>query len=116
MSPFAWSLVILVGILNIAFNVNGRVAATNALSWSSGIFTLQFLLFFLIGCASMFALYTLYFQEVILARAIVLMGAVSIIGGTTYGLLRGGRLDWSEYAILGTLLLLFIYRLALVGR
>lgn len=112
MTLVAWAFVVFVGLLNIAFNVNARAAADTADSWIGGICSVRFLVYFLIGCSSLFALYTLYFQGVTLSRAIVLMGTVSIIGGTLYGLWKGQRLDGVEWALLAALTALFVYRLA----
>lgn len=108
-----WVLVVTVGLLNIAFNVRARAAAAVAESWISGIFTTQFLLLFVIGCSSLLALYTLYFQGVVLSRAILLMGSVSILGGTAVGLYMGQKLEGAEWLMLATLTALFVYRLGL---
>jgi len=110
MTAMSWVFVIGVGVLNIAFNVNARLAANSADSWSGGIFSLQFLIYFAIGCSSLLALYTLYYQGITVTRAIVLMGTVSIIGGTAYGLSKGQRLDGVEWLLLGALTALFAYR------
>jgi hypothetical protein len=111
MTVLSWAFVIVIGVLNIAFNVNARLAAGAADTWGAGIFTLQFLIYFIIGCTSLLALYTLYYHGITLTRAIVLMGSVSIIGGTAYGLFKGQRLDGVEWLLLGVLTILFGYRL-----
>jgi hypothetical protein len=111
MTMISWAFVIAVGVLNIAFNVNARLAADAADTWTAGILTLRFLIYFFIGSTSLFALYTLYYQGITLTRAIVLMGTVSIIGGTAYGLSKGQRLDGVEWLLLGALTILFTYRL-----
>jgi hypothetical protein len=111
MSYLGWILVIAVGVLNIAFNIQAQRAATHSNSWLDGIITLNFLALFLIGCASLVALYTLYLQQVILARGILLMGAISIVGGTLFGVLaRGNRLDAIEWYLVVAIVLLFCYR------
>jgi hypothetical protein len=111
MGIWAWILVVLVGTLNIAFNIQAQRAALSAESWSDGLLSLQFLVLFLIGCASLLALYTLYLQEVPLARGILLMGAVSILGGTSIALyIRGNQLELVEWFILATITVLFIFR------
>ena len=111
MTVATWTLIFAVGLLNIAFNVNARIAASAANSWYEGLFTFRFFFYFLIGFTSLLALYTLYFQGIALPRAILLMGAISIIGGTVYGLIKGQRLDNIELSILLALVALFFYRL-----
>jgi hypothetical protein len=86
MSLWAWILVLSVGALNVAFNFQAERAAQSARSWSDGIVSWQFLKLFLIGCASLVALYSLYLHQVTLARGILLMGATSILGGTIFAL------------------------------
>jgi hypothetical protein len=69
---------------------------------------------FAVGSGSLFALYTLYAQQVVLARGIILMGAVSILGGSAYGaLVRGNRLDKIECFLLTAIALLLGYRIAI---
>jgi multidrug transporter EmrE-like cation transporter len=81
-------------------------------SWTEGLLSLQFFLLFAIGCASLLLLYTLYCQQVPLARAILFMGAISIVGGTMFGLIvLGNRLDKIEWCLVGAITLLFCYRL-----
>jgi hypothetical protein len=101
MNVWAWILAIAVGLMNIAFNVQAQRAAGYAESWVEGLLSLQFLLLFvIIGCASLLLLYTLYCQQVPLARAILFMGAISIVGGTMFGLIvRGNRLDEIEWCL-----------------
>jgi Ca2+/Na+ antiporter len=108
----AWILAFAVGVTNIAFNVQAQRAAADASSWGQGLWSVQFLVLFVLGCASLLLLYTLYCQQVPLARAISLMGAVSIVGGATFGVfVRGNRLDAIEWFLLLAIALLFLYRL-----
>jgi multidrug transporter EmrE-like cation transporter len=112
MNVLAWILACAVGLVNIAFNVQAQRAAGTAETWGEGMASVQFLLLFLIGCASLLLLYTLYCQQVPLARAILLMGAVSIVGGTLFGIVvRGNQLDTIEWCLIGAITLLFCYRL-----
>ena len=112
MSILVWMLAVVVGLTNLAFNVQTQRAALNASSWGEGIWSLQFLIPFMVGCASLLFLYTLYRQQVQLAQAISFMGAVSIVGGTIFGVvLRGNRLDIIEWCLVSSIALLFVYRL-----
>ena len=77
-----------------------------------GLWSAQFLILFVLGCASLLLLYTLYCQQVPLARAISFMGAVSIVGGAMFGVfVRGNRLDAIEWCLVLAIALLFLYRL-----
>jgi hypothetical protein len=93
-------------------------------SWASGLLTLTFIAAFVIGCVSLIAafvigcvslitLYTLYRSGIQLGRAILLMGAVSIVGGTLYGLWADPKLKLhvTEWIILLLMTLFFIYRI-----
>ena len=111
MSILAWLLAIIVGLLNILFNVQAQRAAVYASSWGDGLWSVQFLILFVIGCSSLLFLYTLYCQDVSLARAILFMGAVSIVGGAMFGVfIRGNRLDAIEWCLMSAIVLLYIYR------
>jgi glucan phosphoethanolaminetransferase (alkaline phosphatase superfamily) len=112
MNAWAWTLAISVGLVNIAFNAQAQRAAKSAESWGQGVISLEFLLLFVIGCVSLLLLYTLYSLQVPLARAILLMGAVSIVGGTMFGIaFRGNRIDAIEWCLFGVITLLLCYRL-----
>jgi hypothetical protein len=112
MNVWAWMLAITVGLLNIAFNVQAQRTAEYADSWPEGLLSFHFFLLFVIGCVSLLVLYTLYSQQVPLARAVLLMGAISILGGTMFGIIvRGNRLDGIEWCLVVAISLLFCYRL-----
>ena len=91
MTLWAWVLVVAVGTLNVLFNFQAHRAAGRAVSWTHGLATFEFLLLYLIGCTSLVALYTLYSQGVVLARGILLMGTISIIVGTLFGVIVKGK-------------------------
>lgn len=112
MSISAWILAIMVGLINIAFNVQAQRAAAYASSWEGGLWSAQFFILFVLGCASLLLMYTLYCQRVPLAQAISFMGAVSIVGGAMFGVfVRGNRLDAIEWCLVLAIALLFLYRL-----
>jgi hypothetical protein len=112
MTGWSWVLVIIVGLLNIVFNVQAQRAAADGVSWLSGLVGAQFWLTCAIGTISMILLYTLYRQEVLLARGLLLMGAVSILGGTILGVVvLKNRLDFVEWGLVGAIALLLFYRL-----
>ena len=113
-----WSgvaLVLSVGVLNVLLNVWARKSAVEADTWASGFLSWKFGLTFLIGCGSLLALYTLYYSKINLGRAILLMGVVSIVGGTLYGIVVPPRHnpDTNEYVILGSIFAFFLYRMTL---
>jgi len=113
MNSLSWTLVVGVGVINIAFNFQAQRAASHADSWLSGILSWEFFLLFVIGCSSLLSLYSLYAQTVPLARGILLMGAISILGGTIFGVVvRGNRLDPIEWGLVATIFILFFYRFA----
>lgn len=105
------SAIILVGFLNIAFNVWTRKAAAESDSWLEGILSFPFAVAFTIGTASLLTLFTLYSTKIQLGRAILLMGAVSIIGGTLYGTFVGRQpLTATESGLVVAIGALFLYR------
>ena len=110
MNTLAWLLAVAVGLINIVFNLQAQRAAYRG-DWMGGILSFDFFLLFCIGCCSLLVLYSLYAQQVPLARGILLMGAISIIGGTSFGVLtRGNSLDAVEWMLVAAICILFIYR------
>jgi hypothetical protein len=117
MSLWAICFAVLVGALNIAFNRQTRESAVAAVargaSWTEGLITFDFLAAFLIGCVSLLVLYSLYREGILLARGILLMGAVSIVGGTLYGILvQHNRPSMPEYVLLALMAVFFLFSLA----
>jgi hypothetical protein len=105
-------IVITVGMLNIALNVHVKKAALLSLPPTSVAKSGQFWLAFLVGCLSFVGLFFLYSSRIELARAIPLIGVVSIVGGSCYGAyLERSLPPPSESAMIAILFLLFIYRL-----
>lgn len=105
-------LLCLIGTINIAFNYAIYEAAQSGKTWSQAVFTIPFALAFALGSTSLCALLFLYTSGIYLGRAILLMGVVSIIGGSIFGALikKSQRLDTVEIALLITLGALFAYR------
>lgn len=104
-------LAITVAVLNISLNVWIRKAAVSTNSAFEAFFSKPFLISFLIGTASICALTFLYSSKVELGRAIIMMGAISIVGGAVYSIvLTNYKPDIFEIFILGALSSLFIYR------
>ncbi len=108
-APFA---TIAVGLLNVALNVLVQKAAGSQRSWSELFSSSEFLIAFLVGCLSFAALFTLYASRIHLGRAILLMGAVSIVGGTLYAIATTDyRPTVTESILLLSIAGLFTYRL-----
>ncbi len=88
------SLILCVGFFNVLLNNFVRRIWTEAAepqSFMEGIITWRFGFAFLIGCASLISLCALYFwiPGRNISKAILLTGAVSIVGGTLFFWMRG---------------------------
>ncbi len=104
--------IIIVGVANIALNIFISKAATLHTSYFEAMKSTTFMIAFLIGTFSILSMLYLYYSKVDLGRAILLMGATSIIGGSLYGILfHGNKFDWAEIVILVFIGSLYSYRL-----
>ena len=115
MSRYLLVFAVLVAIANIALNyLAARIAAT-AVGWQSMFSTPRFALMFVVGLASLVFMSTLYFLEKSsqfgMANGVLLMGVTSIMGGTLIGyFIAGSRVHWSEWVILGLILIFLLVR------
>lgn len=114
MSRYLLVFAVLVAIANIALNyLAARIAAT-AVGWQSMFSTPRFALMFVVGLASLVFMSTLYFLEkssIGMANGVLLMGVTSIMGGTLIGyFIAGSRVHWSEWVILGLILIFLLVR------
>ena len=103
--------ILVVGVANIALNVFSQAAANQGVGFRSAVASGAFLLALLAGCVSFTGLLWVYQSKVGLASAILLMGAVSILGGALVGILiLGNRLHPVEFALLFVIAALFLLR------
>ena len=90
---------------NIALNYFTSRTASEAASLFEIFKTGGFWIAFAVGTTSLILMCTLYYlgreNSFGMANGILLMGAISIVGGSLYGYLgRGNHLHWSEWALL----------------
>ena len=104
-------LILCVPVLNISLNTSIKNTAYNADTLISAIGSHGFLISFFIGMALMLCLLCLYSTGITLSRAILFMGAISILGGSLFGVLffneTLNRIEWLLFSMLSVLL---IYR------
>jgi hypothetical protein len=103
--PYILTLAAGVAIANILLNTFTSKAAAESEAWLKTFGTLSFGLAFIIGTISLLLMTTLYHvgrQSAFgMANGILLMGALSIIGGTLVGyFFRGSTVHWSEWTLL----------------
>ncbi len=111
MKPAALLLIGLVAASNIGLHVLLLRAASGARTYQDALFSRRFAVAFLVGTVTALLMLGVYVSRVELARAIVLMGALSILGGAAVGLLFfRDRLDPVEWALLTLMALLYVYR------
>ena len=104
-------LILTVAVLNISLNVATQWTAGNAVGFLDAVKSTRFALAFTIGFLSLLGLIGVYSSGLNLGRGILLMGAVSILGGTLFAVfVRGAKLPAVEWCIFGTLLVLIAYR------
>ncbi len=101
-----------VAVSSIALNILLKRTAENALGFTDALMSVRFALAFAVGtCAALLMLW-LYVTRIDLARAILLMGALSIIGGTLIGVMfYRDKLDSVEWLLFGTIVVLYMYRM-----
>ena len=105
-------LIIIVSILNIAFNIWLQKAAKYSnFNFMDGLLSYNFMVAMLIGTLSALTLLLLYSNRVQLASGVLLMGAISILGGSLFGVLYfNNKLHVTEWAIFFVLSILLIFR------
>ena len=76
-------LAVFIGCLNIILNLLAKHAAAKSVSWPDGLLSGSFFAAFFVGCLSITSM-VLFYREAgdSLARGLILMGAVSIVGGS----------------------------------
>ena len=110
-------MIIVVPILNIALNCSLKVNAGKSDSFLKALLSEKFIYSFIIGVMSILCLLALYSTKIELSRGILLMGAMSIFGGSLYGVIfLEEKLTNIEWAILIFIGALMIYRLIFVSN
>ncbi len=104
-------LIVAVSVLNVALNLSLKKTAGSVDSLSQTIMSGSFVGCLLIGLLSFSSLFALYATGITLSRGILMMGAVSILGGSLFGVFfYNERLHPSEWLIFCLLALLLAYR------
>ncbi len=104
-------LIITVSILNIFLNLSLKKTAGTGDGLYQSIMSGAFVVCLLIGLLSFSSLFALYCTGITLSRGILMMGAISILGGSLYGVcLHGEKLHASEWVIFFFLAVLLAYR------
>jgi len=113
MKALCYAFVFIVPVLNIALNTQLQIAASTSSTIGNAFSSAHFIKAFAIGTASFISLLIFYRSGIGLAAGILWMGAISILGGTIYGIrYHGNTLTRTEYILLGVIAALFVYRLA----
>ena len=104
-------LIVAVSILNVALNLSLKRTAGSGETLLQTIMSGPFVGCLLIGLLSFSSLFALYSTGITLSRGILMMGAVSILGGSLYGvLIYDEKLHASEWLIFSLLTVLLAYR------
>lgn len=99
-------IALIVSVLNIILNINISNTAKQHTFWASAFISKEFLISLLIGSASVSTLLYLYTLNASVGKAMILMGAASIIGGVCYGIIRQNYSPATFEVILLVLILL----------
>jgi len=112
--PCILTLAASVAIANIALNLLASKAAAEAEAWPDVFATQSFGLAFITGTASLLLMTTLYHMgrhsAFGMANGILLMGSLSIVGGTLLGVFRGNVVHWSEWVLLALIVSFIVVR------
>ena len=101
-----------VSIGSIGLNILLKKTADKADSFINAVLSQDFAVSFLVGTCTALLMLAVYLTTIELARAVLLMGALSILGGTMIGVVVfNNRLDAVEWGIFGILVSLYAYRL-----
>lgn len=104
-------LIFAVSVLNVALNLCLKKTAAVPGGASQVLMSRSFMYSFAVGIFSFLSLLALYSTGVTLSRGILMMGAVSILGGSLYGVFfYHETLHLSEWIIFSLLALLLAYR------
>lgn len=108
-----FTLILLIGVsvINIILNIKVKIASNTELTLLKNIFSKDFLIAFLIGLCSIICMLQVYRSDLQTAQGILLMGTVSILGGTLYMVfVKKQEISNFEWIIFFVLLILFIVR------
>jgi len=104
-------LIIVVPILNIGLNFGLKITAQKPGSYIQALSSKNFFYSFAVGVASVLCILALYKTCVPLSRGILLMGAISILGGSLFGVyFRKETLTEVEWIIFVLIAAMLIYR------
>ncbi|MBW1722573.1 MAG: hypothetical protein JRH13_09045 [Deltaproteobacteria bacterium] len=104
-------LIVAVSVLNVTLNLMLKKTAGGGGDLLQVLLSNRFLGCLLIGLLSFACLFALYSTGINLSRGILMMGAISILGGSLYGVVvYRENLHPSEWGIFLLLALLIIYR------
>ena len=110
-------LILFVPVLNISLNTSAKMTARKADTYLGALHSYHFLATFTISVLIVLCLLALYWTGIELSRAILIMGAISILGGSLFGVLfYQETLSWIEWFIFLNLTGLIIYRFVLSLR
>ncbi|MCJ8325148.1 MAG: hypothetical protein MJK06_14805 [Hyphomicrobiales bacterium] len=103
---------IAIGFINVLLNIFIKRAADQPGGFWSNISSITFVMAFLVGTLSLVSIFSLYSLKVDLGRAILLMGAASIVGGSVIAIILFDA-DFSslEFVILALIAVFYIIRL-----
>jgi fluoride ion exporter CrcB/FEX len=104
-------LVFSVGIINVIINIFLSRSAKTSDSFPTAIFNINFLIALIVGMLSILAILYVYKSNLNLAQGVILMGAISIIIGTIYGVVfQNNKISVVEMLIFIILILLYFVR------
>ena len=107
----------IVPILNIVLNTFARRTAIEANSFLEAILSVNFAITFAVGMASVLAMISLYRSGVALPRAIIFMGAISIVGGAIWGFFHANlRPNFLEVVLIAVITMLMLVRFVGIGK
>jgi hypothetical protein len=113
---YGLALVVCIPILNIALNTAAKSVGSPDRTLVSALISWKFALAFCIGSTSLVLLVALYRTGIPLGRAILLMGAMSILGGAAWGYLfhrvAPTPIEVALLVAIGALLFVRLYQLA----
>jgi len=96
---------------NILLNITARRMIASSSNYYAAIFSTKFVICFMVGMVSLLSLIKVYSFGVSISRGILLMGAISILGGSLIGVLLFKQpLTKIEWAIFSLLSILMVYR------
>lgn len=111
MKTLSFLLIVAVSVLNVALNLCLKKTAAGTAGFSQALLSGGFIGCFFIGLLSFAGLFALYSTGITLSRGILMMGAISILGGSLYGVVFfQERLQPIEWGIFLLLALLIAYR------